>query len=158
MTPPQDHKAEEALLGAVLIDNSVLDDLELLPEDFFSDFHRRIFTIMLQDHADGKPVDVVTLNSHLNNPSGLSAFLDKVPTAASFQAYAQRIKDKSIMRKILIMGKEMIEAATYDEDPRNILDDFEDKVLRIGDHERAADFIGVQENMSKHLLALRKDS
>ncbi len=162
MIPPQDIQAEEALLGSILIDNTVMDDLEMVPEDFYVDFHRRVFEAMVQMRSDDHAIDVVTIYGTLSKagdfsePTRLNDLLNKVPTSANFQAYAKKIKDKAIMRKIMIVGQEMIQAASSGESPRNLLDDFEEKVLSIGDNERSSDFVPLQENMTRHLVELEK--
>ena len=78
---PCNHDAERAVLGAVILDNSILPTLGLVPEDFSLDSHRRIFKAMLD--IDGG-IDLVTLVEHMKRIGALSD-LGKSP--ASYLAF-----------------------------------------------------------------------
>jgi len=153
---PQDIAAEEAFLGCVLIDEGVLDDIEILPQDFYKQIHGQIFSIMLKLRAKGTPIDFITLDKDIHDIAGLMALMDKVVIHTRAPLYAQRIKDKAILRRIVQLGMEMIEATAIEENPRNILDDFEAEIMKIGENEKSSDFRKLSDNMIEHLTDLEK--
>ena len=67
--PAQNIEAEQAVLGAILIDNSVMNNVAeiLKPSDFYRIVHQIIYQIMLDLHARHEPVDMVTLTEELKN-------------------------------------------------------------------------------------------
>ncbi len=75
--PAQNIEAEQAVLGAILIDNNVMEKIEeiLKPSDFYRIVHQIIYQIMLDLHARHEPVDMVTLT--VNFPRFSHSNLDK---------------------------------------------------------------------------------
>ena len=71
--PPQNVEAEEALISAVLIDNSTISEIvELLsPEDFYKHAHKKIFGSITELYKTNVPVDLVTLANHLRDTGAL---------------------------------------------------------------------------------------
>ena len=61
--PPHNHEAEQAVLGAILIDPSVLATVseQLKAEDFYRQGHQRLFQTMIEISGRGEPVDLITL-------------------------------------------------------------------------------------------------
>ena len=91
--PPQNLEAESSVLGGILLDNEVINQvLELLrPEDFYRESHRKIFRAMIEITDRSEPVDLITLSEFLKSKieleavggtAYLAAFADFVPTAA----------------------------------------------------------------------------
>ena len=66
--PPHSIEAEQSVLGAIMLDNAVLGRLNgnLGEIDFYSEAHRTIFAHEVALHAEGKPVDVTTLQASLD--------------------------------------------------------------------------------------------
>jgi len=127
--------AEQAVLGSILIDASVLDDITFLePRDFSVKRHELIYRVCRYLHDHDKPVDLVTVTAHFESRNRLddmgdvgylSELMSTVPTAANARFYAQIVRSKAHRRR----GKELarkIEAAA-DED----YEDDEDYFARI---------------------------
>jgi len=72
---PQNIEAEQAVLGAVLIESTVINQvLEILiPEDFYKEAHRKIFNSMIDLDRENKPIDLLTLFDlsliHISEPT-----------------------------------------------------------------------------------------
>ena len=105
-------EAEQAVLGAVLLDNGAVADAEelLVAADFFDVRHSRVFAAICGLVGAGKPADTVTTWSHLREsgqpPSGLGLeYLDAlaqcVPSAANLRQYAHVVREKSAQRRLL---------------------------------------------------------
>lgn len=122
---PQDIEAEQGVLGSILIDPEVLPAIIglLVPEDFFRDSHRTIFTAIREMDSNRDPVDFVTICSRLESQGKLenaggsgyiSSLINCVPTSGNAEYYAQIVQEKSIRRKIIhASGK--IAAWAFDE-------------------------------------------
>jgi len=116
---PHNLFAEEALLSAVLIDNSALADiLEILsPEDFYHGAHARIFAAMADLHDGNQPIDLVTLYHHLQargdlercgGAAGIARLIDAVPAAVNASHYAQIVYEKALIRGMVIAGRDIV--------------------------------------------------
>jgi replicative DNA helicase len=110
--PPQHIEAEESILSAILIDNSVLFEvLEVLsPEDFYRTAHKRIFSGIRDLFTRNEPVDLVTLNNILREQGKLeevggatylATLVDSVPIAVNAQHYAKIVHDKACLRRLI---------------------------------------------------------
>jgi len=116
---PQNIEAEQAVLGAILIEGSVMNkvlDL-LLPEDFYKDAHRKIYNAMIDLERSNKPIDLITLFDDLKTKGNLleevgeSSYLtyltELVPTTENVLFYAKLVKEKSKERKICIDAEQI---------------------------------------------------
>jgi replicative DNA helicase len=117
--PPQNTEAEEALISAILIDNSVLDDvLEILsPDDFYKSAHQKIFSVIIELYKIDEPVDLVTLSNKLRDKGDLekiggatylTKLIDSVPMAVNAKHYAGIIHEKFLIRRLIEKGNEIV--------------------------------------------------
>src|SRR5881396_1874801 len=118
LIPPQNLEAEASVLGAILLDNSCINEVMgiLKPEDFYRESHRKIFRAMIELSDRSEPVDIITLSECLKNRGELeavggSAYLaslnDFVPTAANISYYARIVREKSILRHLINAATEV---------------------------------------------------
>ena len=142
--PPHSVEAEQSVLGGILLDTSAWDKItDLLSEaDFYRAEHRLIFRHIsrLTDHA--KPVDVITVaeslesNSELDKAGGLAylgSLATNVPSAANIRRYAEIVRERAVMRKLVAVGTD-IATSGYNpggRDAGQLLDEAESKVLEI---------------------------
>ncbi|MCA9552771.1 MAG: replicative DNA helicase [Myxococcales bacterium] len=140
--PPQDVDAERAVLGSVLIDNeamfSAVEDLN--QEDFYRPAHQLIFTCMTELVAKSEPVDAVTLSAQLKAKGqleaagGLAAIValgEAVPTAANVKYYADIVKKKSMLRRLISAATEIATNAFDSTDPETTVDEAEKSIFEI---------------------------
>src|SRR3972149_9967788 len=111
---PQNIEAEQAVLGAILIEGSIISQvLEILtPDDFYKEAHKKIYQSMLDMNEQVKPIDILTLFDYLKSQGQLleevggSSYLtyltELVPSVANIGYYAKLVKEKSILRKLVI--------------------------------------------------------
>lgn len=109
---PQNIEAEESLISAILLDNSVMDEiLEILAEgDFYYKAHKKIYAAALALHAENEPIDLVTLadrmqqQGNLQSAGGasyLAAVLDRAPVAMNASRYARIISERAVLRRLI---------------------------------------------------------
>ena len=126
-TPPHNSEAEQAFLGALLIDkDAVLKIADIIsPEDFYSDKHRLIFESMLDLYQQRDPIDVLSLSNRLTEKktleniggkSYLITLANAVPTAANIVSYANIIQKKATLRRLIQAAHNILSIATQDSD------------------------------------------
>lgn len=143
---PHSTKAEAGVLGGILLDSSIMDDVleELgknLEDTFYDDAHRTIFEAMLNLWRKGKVIDTVTLCDELRRLRKLDvvggeeyieALLDEAPSAAHAPIYARNLKEKRILRDVIQVAEDTIkEAILIPDDIQRFLDQFEKRVMEI---------------------------
>jgi hypothetical protein len=154
-TPPHDLDAEVSVLGAVLLDNAVLEEVAALvgEADFYRESHRRIFAAMLSLAADG-PIDAVLLREELRKRGDLEAvggpeaivnLLERVPSAANAIEYAGIVRKTSQRRTLIAEGDRLARIGFEGEvDPVAALLEFSEraKVAAEGGDVEAVEFVG----------------
>jgi replicative DNA helicase len=117
--PPQNIEAEQAVLGAILIQNTALNKAleKITGNDFYKGAHQKIFSAMIQMNESGEAIDLVTLREFLvknelieavGGSAYLSQLTDVVPTAANIQHYIRIVKEKSISRRLIQVATEIV--------------------------------------------------
>lgn len=132
-------ESEQAVLGSLLIDNEIMDELNLIPDDFANSANRLIFETMIAMGNEGMPYDVISLYSTLGdrgNEIGGMGYLGNIIRAVAPQnasAYAKIIKDKAKLRKLARIGSEMVECAHSNETAADIIDFAQSEILTLDD-------------------------
>ena len=159
--PPQNVEAEQAVLGAMLIDrNAVIQALDKLnPEDFYRDVHRIIFEAMEKLHRDNAEIDVITLQEELRrmkkleDVGGIEYILslpNVVATAANIEYHAAIVADKALARRVIDTCTGLA-AVAYDgeKEPDDLLDDAERQILHLAENKNKGDFSPIAEVVEK---------
>jgi replicative DNA helicase len=120
--PPHSIQAEQSVLGGLMLDNERWDSVadKVASVDFYRKDHRMIFTA-IQDLAEKQvPFDVVTISEaltkmdELDNAGGLaylSVLAKETPSAANIVAYANIVRDRSVLRQLIHIGSDISESA-----------------------------------------------
>jgi replicative DNA helicase len=144
--PPHSVEAEQSVLGGLLIDNSAWDkaaDL-LADSDFYRYEHKLIYAAVGKLVNAGKPADVVTVFEELTSLgkaddcgglSYLNALAQSVPSAANLRRYAEIVRERAVLRKLVSASDEIATAAMQPQGRAvtEILDDAEAKILSINE-------------------------
>jgi len=123
--PPQNLEAEQSVIGSILLKDKAFGNvLEVLqPDDFYSPSHKTIYTALLELFEKNEPQDIVTLTNHLKDRNQLdqiggAAYLASltsiVPVTANITSYANIIKQKAVLRKLIDVNTE-IASRCYEE-------------------------------------------
>ena len=121
---PQDLNAEQATLGAMLIEPEAAERAFAIVkrQDFLTETHQAIFQAIQTVHKRGEPVDLVTVSGELlrinklqscGGGEYLTAIIGKVPTAAHIARYAGIVAEKSVLREVARLGESLMKDA-YD--------------------------------------------
>ena len=142
---PAHVNAEQLVLGAILLDDSSFVSVAgaVEPDDFSLQKHRLIFGAMMALNEVGERIDRVTVANELMKRGQLEAVdglgylvsLDNdLPQIYNLDSYVRIVKDKSMLRRIILSSQKVIERCLLDqEDPSAILGDAEESFLKLGD-------------------------
>ncbi len=141
--PPQSHEAEQSVLGSLLIDKEAFIQVSdfIAADDFYEERHVLIYNAILGLFQKYQPIDVLTVANILEERNQLeevggSDYLieltQTVPTSSHVYHYAQIVKQKSTLRKLIIAGQQ-ISALGYDEqnDTREVLEQAEKALFSV---------------------------
>ena len=144
--PPHSIEAESSVLGGLLLDNSAWDRVGdmLTDRDFYRYEHRLVFTAIGSLVNASKPADVITVFEQLQNQGkaeeiGGLAYLNSlaqyVPSAGNIRRYAEIVRERSVLRK-LVSASDEISTNAFNPKGRPvaaILDEAEQKIFNIGE-------------------------
>ena len=144
--PPHSIEAESSVLGGLLLDNGAWDrvgDL-LIDSDFYRYEHRLIYAVVGKLVGETKPADVITVHEELQRQgkaeeAGGLAYLNSlaqyVPSASNIRRYAEIVRERSVLRKLVTASDEIATSAFNPQGKSvdKILDEAEAKIFRISE-------------------------
>jgi replicative DNA helicase len=157
--PPHSIEAEQSVLGAMLLSDrthyAFVIEEGLRPEDFYRERHRDVFDAMLALFESGEPIDVLTVTEQLRSRGRLDAaggqaeidaLTAAVPAVGNLRQYAQIVKDRALLRRLLSASYQ-IQASVHGHEapPREIVERAERAVLEVAHDDRQKDFRKVGE-------------
>ena len=155
--PPQNIEAEQAVLGAMLIDKEAIAKATevLSADDFYREAHRVIFIAMLELYNKNEAVDMVTVTEILKRDNKLediggiayiTSLANVVLTAANVKYHAEIVAEKSVLRQLVRVSTE-IAAMGYEanEDVGTLLDTAESRILEISNRKKKNDFTAIND-------------
>ncbi len=144
LTLPHRLDAEQAVLGAILIDNRGLDaalSAGLGADQFFRDAHRRIYRAILALGERRSALDFVTVKAELDRAGDLeevgvaylASVIDNGVRSANLDHYVALVQEQAQLRAIILHARSVLERAMAAEDtPATVLDDAVNGLLAIG--------------------------
>ncbi|MCM6881258.1 replicative DNA helicase [Enterococcus italicus] len=150
--PPQDIEAEQAVLGAIFLDNdTIIDAMEILePRAFYRRAHQIIFQAMIQLNDRNEAIDVITLKAELESIQSLEdiggiLYLTELsqasPSAASISYYAKIVDDKAVLRNLIHTANQIVtKGFEQGEDVQSIVDDAERSILEVTEKRNSSGF------------------
>ncbi len=154
---PHSLEAEQSVIGSMIMDrDAIISVSEILDdEDFYQKQYAVLFDAMIELNNEGKPVDLITLQNKLKEKSVppelcsiefIRDLISAVPTSANVRHYANIVKEKAILRKLIhvtesitndcYLGKESVE---------ELLEETEKKVFDIVQNRGSTDFVSIQD-------------
>jgi replicative DNA helicase len=119
-TPPQDNAAEQSVLGSMLLSkDSIADVSELLRGmDFYRPVHEVIYDAIIDLYGRGEPADPITVSNELQRRGELArvggapylhTLSANVPIAANAGYYAEIVREKAILRRLVDAGTRIVQ-------------------------------------------------
>ena len=144
--PPHSLEAESSVIGGLLLDNTAWDKIGdvLIDADFYRYEHRLVFAAVSTMINANRATDVITVFEHLQTQGkadeiGGLAYLNSlaqyVPSSANIRRYAEIVRERSILRKLISVSDEIATSAmsTKGKPVPLILDEAEQKIFNIGE-------------------------
>ncbi|MFQ3549102.1 MAG: replicative DNA helicase [Armatimonadota bacterium] len=154
--PPQNIEAEQSTLGAMMLDRNAIDRATefLRAEDFYRPAHQIIFDALCSLAEKDSPVDPITLQEELQKKGKLEecggieyliSLVETVPSASNVAYYAQIVERKSILRKLIAAGTEIMGLAHLDdENIDDVTSKAEQIIFEVGQRRIGKDFQSIK--------------
>jgi len=155
--PPHNLEAEQSLIGSMMLsEDAVVIALETVESiDFYQTAHRHIFQALVDLFNAQRPCDLITLQEELRSKeklaeiggvSYLSQLLNVVPTSRNAEHYARIVKEKSMLRRLIMLSGE-ISTTAYDPQAQAELciDQAEQKVLQLSQFKITRPYLRVKD-------------
>lgn len=149
--PPQAIEAEQSILGSMLLDARIIDEVssELETRDFYRSDHQTIFEEIINLDEKGEAVDVVTVSESLTHHGELDkvggmaylgALAKNTPNAGNVKSYAKIVRERAILRRLIESANDIIKAAYQPEgrEPEEVLDFAEQVIFEIAKNNNQA--------------------
>lgn len=139
---PNSIEAEIAVLGGLILDNESWEKIAdiLQVNDFYNEQHRKIYSCIVGLVGDNTPFDVVTINEKVNTSNDksfstyLSEIINQTPSAANIKAYANIVREQSILRQLISVSNNLIEKSRDGGiDSKSLLDEAERTIFNISE-------------------------
>lgn len=155
--PPQNLEAEKGVLGSILLDPNLADDVALIlrPEDFYAEANQKLYGHLLAMHDDGKRIDATLLLERLRSTSDLELIggaayvaevVHSVPYASNAVYYAEIVRAKATLRSLIHASTEILRDA-YEPmlDPRELVSRAEEKIFAVHDQRSSDQITSIQD-------------
>ncbi len=166
--PPQSIEAEQAVLGALMIDSeavySVMDMIK--PSDFYRQAHREIYQAILDLVSKNEPVDMLTVIEALRQKDKLeevggatyiSSLSTVVPTSANVVYYSNIILEKAVMRSLISAASQIVHKSFQGNvDADSLLDEAEKLIFEISQNKHKEGFTRLKEILMETFDHLEK--
>lgn len=154
---PHSMEAEQAVIGAMMMDNdAIMTAAEIVRgDDFYQSAYGVIFDSIVEIYNEGKPVDLITLQSRLKEkdvPAEVSSLefvrdlVTAVPTSANVKYYAQIVAEKATMRNLVKLNEEIANMCYLGKDTaENIMAVTEKKMFKLLQGRSSDDIVPIKQ-------------
>ncbi len=166
--PPNNPESEQAVLGAILLDNEAFSQAisVLRPDDFYKRSHNIIFNAMISLFNRGDALDLITITEELKSKNELdhaggaayiSSLTSAVPSSANIEYYVKIVHDCSV-RRILLRTSAEITAEAFDDskDSRTIIEEAEKKIFEVTEQQQTGNYHTAGEVITHTIEAIEK--
>lgn len=162
-TPPQDMAAEQSVIGSMLISKDAIAEVSevLRGNDFYRPMHETIHDAIIDLFGRGEPVDMITVAAELQRRGELAkiggapylhTLAANVPIASNAEYYAQIVREKAILRRLVDAGTKIAQYGYAGEGQvDDIVDRAQAEVYQITDRRAAEDYAPLSDIMDKVL-------
>ncbi|MFG6384796.1 MAG: replicative DNA helicase [Lachnospiraceae bacterium] len=167
---PNNLEAEQSVIGSMIMDREaiILASETLVREDFYHQQYGVLFETMVELFNEEQPVDVITLQNRLrekNVPPELSSLefvgelVTSVPTSANIKYYANIVKEKATLRKLIKINEEIANKCYLGtESLENIMAETEKKIFSLLQNKSSRDYIPIKKIVIKALERIEQVS
>jgi len=167
-TIPHNREAEEAVVGAVLINPEAYLDLAqfLQPDDFYIVRHRWIWEAFARLHEKRVPLDFLTISEELESagqlaeiggPAYLTALLNQVPTSLHAEAYGHMVEAAALRRRLLTAANQIATLAYNEQESvENVIEGAEKSIFNVSERRLKKDMLPISTVLSSYYDRIRE--
>ncbi len=154
---PHSTEAEQSVIGAMLLDQEAIITASeiLVAEDFYNPQFKTLYHAMITLYQEGKPADLVTLQNKLKEqevPAELcsvefiSGIISSVPTSANIKYYADIVKEKAVLRRLIRVSESITNECYQDtENLDQLLEQTEKQIFDVVQNRSTSDFVPIRQ-------------
>ena len=166
--PPQNIEAEQAVLGAVLIDPDSVPIVlrHLRADDFYVNANHDVFEAIISLYEKGQKADLITLTDelkllgnleHAGGPAYIAGLTGVTPSSANVEYYARIVQETSIRRKLIKLSSEMnIKARDESMESGLVLDEAQASIFDITQNRQAVSYKSVKDLLPDTIKTIEK--
>lgn len=169
--PPHSLEAEQSVLGGLMLSSTAWDQIadKVVEADFYREDHRMIFQAITDLHENSRPCDAVTVTewfeSHgkvdlIDGGNYISQLANNTPSAANVGAYADIVREKSILRNLIDVGAKITSSAFAADgrESKSLLEEAERLVFAIADKgtRGGSGFVSVQDTLKEAMAKIEE--
>ncbi|MGW9550852.1 replicative DNA helicase [Citricoccus zhacaiensis] len=155
LLPPQDLVAEQSVLGGMMLSkDAIADVVELLRgNDFYKPAHEMIYEAVIDLYGRGEPADAVTVADLLNKrqelsriggPAVLHELIQSVPTAANAGFYAEIVREKGVLRRLVQAGTKIVQMGYgQDGEVEEIVNEAQAEIYKVAETRQSEDYVAL---------------
>ncbi|NLL00856.1 MAG: replicative DNA helicase [Clostridiales bacterium] len=167
---PHSLEAEQSVIGSMIMDkDAILVASEVInSDDFYEQQHGILFDAMLELFNEGKPVDLITLQNRLKEkdvPPQISSLefirdlVSSVPTSANVKYYAQIVREKAVLRRLIKVAEEIANDCYLDKENLDvILEKTEKEVFNISQNRGTKEFTDIRDVVLRSIDSIESAS
>lgn len=168
--PPHNREAEQSVIGAMLMDkDAIMTASEMINgDDFYQTAYGVLFDAMVELFNEGKPVDLITLQERLkekNVAPEISSMefvrdlITSVPTSANVKYYAEIVRDKAVLRRLIKINEEIANTCYSGSEPLEaVLEMTEKRIFELVQRGNTKDYTPIKEVVLNALDKIEKAS
>ncbi len=166
--PPHDAEAEQAALGAILLDPDAVPLVLrfLRPEDFYVNANRSCFAAIVSLYEKGQKADLITLTDELRlmgeldrvgGPAYVARLTDVVPSSANVEYYARIVQEQSVRRALLKLAQK-VSAEVFEDSMESvsILDSAQGRIFELSEHRQTVTYRSVKELLPETIKTIER--
>ncbi len=155
--PPHNAEAEQAALGALLLDPDAVPHIlrYLRPDDFYVNANKNVFTAIVSLFEKGQKADLITLADEMRvlslldrsgGPAYIAKLTDAVPSSANMEYYAKIVQECSIRRNLLRLAADINQKAHDDSIETGVLlDELQEAIFEVNQDRQTVSYRSVRE-------------
>ncbi len=153
--PPHNSEAEESVIGSIMLDKNAIVKIAdiLVPTDFYNEKNQLIFEVIHELYNEQSPLDVLNISSRLKEKSllktiggrtYLTELIDGVPSASNIVSYANLVKNKASLRRLISVAADIVEMGYEESRPIDeIMDNAQQKLFAISQNSSKQEFSNI---------------
>src|SRR5947209_9410822 len=168
-TPPHSVEAEQGVLGSMLISprDAIAEVVEKITDEYFYvPAHQTIYNALVELWNANQAIDLITFTQFLRDRNLLetiggapfvTSLFTFVPTAANLAYYLEIVRDKYILRQIIVAATESVRRAYEEQDEvNNLLDEVEQRIFAVGEDRFKGQMLSMKDQVMEAIESIEK--